>query len=163
GAQGAVLVATEGAGAGETPVGKALQRAVEECGVPLLRGGRLTLVGRADGQGVEVDVAGVVLVVAQRDGVRAGLELEVAGHRAPRLPVTGARQLPRPDLLAVEVERHALGALERVRAVGVAQVGRVGARLVDGGGEEHLRAHGQDALREAGAGVAYVLVSGCGY
>ena len=87
---------------------------------------------------VEVDVAVVPLLVDVPDAGDPGRQGDPRGVRAPRLPVGERRQ---QDLLALvtDVEAHLLGLVRlRVRAVGVADLQVVGARLgaadLDSGG-----------------------------
>src|SRR5699024_8504362 len=157
GAQGAVLVATEGSTSGQAPGIQAGQRPIEQCGVPGLRLDGGADIGVADGQDVEVDIAVVLFVIAQHHRVVAGLQIEVPSGNIPVLPSAGAGQLPGPHLFTVDVQRHALGSFERVGAIGVAKGHGIVARVIDSHVEGDVGAHIADGVDEARAGVPVVL------
>ncbi len=158
GHQRAVRGTSEGTRSRVPPRIEARERAVEQRRVSLVGlDRRANVEGVAHRQSVDVDVAVIALVVADRHGVDACIELHVSARRRPGLPVGESGQGPRPHLLAVDVERHVLDAREGVGAVRVAQVDRVRAGLVDGGREGHACADLLDGVHESGARVAAVL------
>ncbi len=102
-------------------------------------------------------MAGVVRTVGVGDGVGSGPKLQRLGPGRPALPVAGARQVSPRDLAAVDRHAQCLGALERVRSVGVAQSDVVGAALLHGDVEGGGRTLGTVAVDEPAARVAGVV------
>ena len=122
--------------------------------------GRLGLVARRargrEPQRVEVDVAVVAGRVRELDRVLARVERDVVDVELVARPRAGRRQRDLPAG-AVDDQADRLRAVERVRAVGVAQRHPVVAGLLRVDVDPHRRAHRAEAGDEAGAAVAGVL------
>ena len=99
----------------------AVQRLAVELVVRVDRRRALHRLVLLDVEVVEVHVAVVARVEADRDVVAAGAERERAGQRVVDVPLAGAGQGELLRELAVHVEAHLLGARGRMRPVGVAE------------------------------------------